>query len=77
MSVTQVFTSVSAVLQAIEKMAVGQRVVVMGRDAHVVHGIGAKTVQYDRQSQAVTARPADGRKFVANGAGGKATLEAE
>jgi len=63
MPVAQVFTSVSAALQAVEKMAVGQRIVVMGRNAHVVNGIGCKTVQYDKQSLSATARPVDGRAF--------------
>jgi hypothetical protein len=72
----KVFVSVSAALDAVHNMAIGQRIVVMGRDAHVANGFGAKVIQYDRQSVTTTARPADGRKYVPN-YGQRLVMEAE
>jgi hypothetical protein len=60
----KVFVSVSAALDAVYNMAVGQRIVVMGRHANVVSIPGGMTFKYARECVvASTARPADGRNY--------------
>ena len=60
----KVFKSVSAALDAISQMAIGQRIEVMGRPADVVSIPGAKTFKYVQECVvASTARPQDGRQY--------------
>ena len=73
----RVFVSVRTALDAVYNMAIGQRIIVMGRPADVVSIPGAKTFKYVRECVvASTARPDDGRKFVASYQA-KSMLEAE
>lgn len=73
----RMFMSVSDALDAVYNMAVGQRIVVMGRDANVVSIPGGMTFKYVRECVvASTTRPDDGRKFVASYQA-KSMLEAE
>jgi hypothetical protein len=62
----KVFMSVRAALDAVDKMAKGQRIEVMGRPADVVSIPGGMTFKYVKGSDASTARPDDGRKFIAS-----------
>ena len=60
----RVFKSVSAALNAVYNMAIGQRIVVMGRPADVVSIPGGMTFKYVRECVvASTARPNDGRTY--------------
>lgn len=58
------FSSVSIALSQIDSLAIGQRVEILARPAHVIEIHGSRTIQFNTSHQETTSRPDDGRRYM-------------